>query len=87
MWEESKVAGRWIVLTSSDLSGSCRTFAVYVRHFKVNDARLPAIIAVHLLPYAGVEEPLHQLGASHAERILEILVRTGTVAVNGNRKA
>jgi len=86
MWKESKVAGCWIVLTSSDLSGSCRTFAVYVRHFKVNDARLPAIIAVHLLPYAGVEKPLHQLGASHAERILHILIRPGTVAVNGNRE-
>jgi len=34
-----------------------------------------------------MEEPLHQLGAPDAERILEILVRPGTEAVDGNREA
>src|ERR1700694_5590038 len=53
----------------------------------VIDSRLSLRIAVHLPPHACVEEPFHQLRASDAERILEILVRPGTVAVNGNREA
>src|SRR5437879_7892942 len=53
----------------------------------VVDSRLPIGMAVHLPPYACIEEPLHQLGAPDAERILEILVRPGTVAVDGNREA
>src|SRR4030081_1014392 len=53
----------------------------------VIDPRLSIVIAVHPPPYACVEEPLHQLRAPDAERILEILVRPGTVAVDGNREA
>src|SRR5881396_4088073 len=53
----------------------------------VVDSRLSIVMAVHLPPYARVEEPLHQLGAPDAERILEILVRPGTEAVDGNREA
>src|SRR5260370_36274216 len=53
----------------------------------VIDPRLSIVIAVHLPPYTCVEEPLHQLRAPDAERILEILVRPGTVAVDGNREA
>src|SRR5213593_2843295 len=53
----------------------------------VIDPRLSVVIAVHPPPYACVEEPLHQLRAPDAERILEILVRPGTVAVDGNREA
>src|SRR6266853_1818447 len=53
----------------------------------VVDSRLPIAVAVHLPPQARVEEPLHQLGAPDAERILEILVRPGAVAVDGNREA
>ncbi len=50
----------------------------------VVDARLSAFLAVHLPPEARVEEPFHQLGAAHAERILQILVRPGAVAVDGD---
>src|SRR5437879_118933 len=53
----------------------------------VIDPRLSIVIAVHPAPYACVEEPLHQLRATDAERILEILVRPSTVAVDGNREA
>src|SRR5438034_7405658 len=48
----------------------------------VVDSRLSIVMAVHLPPHARVEEPLHQLGAPDAQRILEILVRPGTVAVD-----
>src|SRR6266404_7591432 len=51
------------------------------------DSRLSIGMAVHLPPYACVEEPLHQLGAPDAERILQILVRPGSVAVDGNGEA
>ena len=47
----------------------------------------PSALAVHLPPDARVEEPLHQLGTADAERILEILVRPGAVAVDGHPKA
>ncbi len=57
-----------------------------LRHAVV-DPRFAIVMAVHPPPYARVEEPLHQLGAPDAERILEILVRPGTVAVDGNREA
>src|SRR5574341_35092 len=50
-------------------------------------SRLSIVIAVHPPPYARVEEPLHQLRAPDAERIVEVLVRPGTVAVDGNREA
>src|SRR5439155_12659424 len=53
----------------------------------VIDSWLSIVIAVHPPPYACVEEPLHQLRAPDAERILEIVVRPGTVAVDGNREA
>src|SRR5438309_478712 len=53
----------------------------------VVDPRLSAVKALHLPPHARGEEPLHQLRAPDAERILEILVRPGTVAVDGDREA
>src|SRR3989454_991035 len=56
-----------------------------LRH-SVIDSRLAIVIAVHPAPYARVEEPLHQLRAHDAERMLEILVRPGAVAVDGNRE-
>ena len=34
-----------------------------------------------------MEEPLHELGASHAEGVLEVLMRAGAVAVEGDGKA
>src|ERR1700730_16112522 len=52
----------------------------------VIDSRFAVVIAVHLPPRARVEEPLHQLGAPDAERMLEILVRPSAVAVDGNRE-
>src|SRR5437870_3804198 len=48
-----------------------------LRDFVV-DARLAIRLSVHLPKYARVKEPLHQLGAMDAERILQILARTGT---------
>src|ERR1700674_5529941 len=51
----------------------------------VIDSRLSIVIAVHPPPHARMEEPLHQLGASDPERMLEILVRPSAVAVDGNR--
>src|ERR1700758_4397093 len=54
-----------------------------LRH-SVIDSGLSVVVAVHLPPYASGEEPLHQLRAPDAERILEILVRPGTVPVDGN---
>src|SRR6267143_850274 len=53
----------------------------------VVDSRLPIGMAVHLPPCERVEEPLHQLRAPDAERILEILARPGAVAVDGDREA
>src|ERR1700740_857813 len=48
----------------------------------------PSIIkAVHPAPYACVKEPLHQFQPPDAQRILEILVRSSTVAVDGNGEA
>src|SRR4029077_11639378 len=53
----------------------------------VIDSRLSIVFAVHPAPHACVEEPLHQLRAADARRILEILVRPGTVTVNGDSEA
>jgi hypothetical protein len=53
----------------------------------VVDSLLAAFLAVYLAPEARVEEPLHQLRAAHAERVLQVLVRPGTVAVDRNREA
>src|SRR5882762_7959968 len=50
-------------------------------------SRLSTVKALHPAPQARGEEPLHQLGAPDAERILEILVRPGTVTFDGNREA
>jgi hypothetical protein len=44
-------------------------------------------MAVHRAPYACAEEPLHQLRAADAERVLKILLRAGAEAVDGNREA
>src|SRR5256885_7951698 len=53
----------------------------------VIDSRLSIVITVHSSPYACLEEPLHQFRAPDAERVVEILVRPGTVAVDGNCEA
>src|SRR3954447_9065296 len=53
----------------------------------VIDSGLSSVLPVHLAPCACVKEPLHQLRASDAERILEVLVRPGAVTVDGNREA
>src|SRR5205814_9041757 len=37
------------------------------------DARLAARLSLHLAPEPRVEEPFHQLGAIHAERLLQAL--------------
>ena len=47
----------------------------------------PSVLSVHPAPHARGEEPLHQLGAVDAERVLEILIRPGAVAVDGDREA
>ena len=47
------------------------------------DTHLSIVMTVHSLPRARLEEPLHQLGATDAERILQTLIRPGTVAIQG----
>src|SRR5208283_2236644 len=42
--------------------------------------------AVHGAPDPSLKEPLHQLQAPDTERILQILVRPGAVAVDGDAK-
>jgi len=48
----------------------------------VIDPRLSIAGAIHIPPETCVEEALHQLRAPDAERILEVLVRPGTVAID-----
>src|SRR6266853_178468 len=55
--------------------------------YSVVDPRLSTVKALHLPPHPCGEEPLHQLRAPDAERILETLVGPGPVAVDGNREA
>src|SRR5262249_12561032 len=43
-------------------------------------------LAVHVLPHARRKEPLHQLEAAPANRILQILIQAGTVAVDRQSK-
>src|SRR5947207_15182916 len=47
----------------------------------VIDSRLAIVVTVHPPPHACLEEPLHQVRAPDAERIVEILVWPGTVTV------
>src|SRR5690348_12535682 len=49
-------------------------------------SRLSIVVAMHLSPYACAKEPLHQLSAAHAERILHILIRPSAVTVNRDRE-
>src|SRR4051812_7399462 len=56
-----------------------------LRHCVVNSC-LAIAITVQSLKCSCGEKPLHQFGSPDAERILEILVRSGTVAINGNRE-
>ncbi len=58
-----------------------------LRRHVVVDAGLAAGLALRLLPHARVEEPLHELGTSHPERVLQVLMRAGAVAVEGYREA
>ena len=69
------------------LVGFRREDAVLDHLTLLQDRQKAAGLPVHLPPHARGEEPLHQLRAPDAERILEILVRPGTVAVDGNREA
>lgn len=59
-----------------------------LRRDLVVDPRFPTIrIALHLLPDARVEEPVHEQGATDAERVLQVLVWPGAEAVERHRKA
>src|SRR5258706_457833 len=53
----------------------------------VVDSRLALALAVHVAPQARMEKPFHQLRAPDAERILQILIRPGAVAVDGKPEA
>src|SRR5262245_52517766 len=53
----------------------------------VVDSGFSIAVAVHRSPHARMKDPFHQLGAAYAKRILEILVRPGTVTIDGNREA
>src|SRR5258708_6732655 len=48
----------------------------------VVNAGFAARMTVHFLPDLRVEKPVHQLGASHTERILKVLVRTSAITIN-----
>src|SRR5438876_1310806 len=50
----------------------------------VVDSDLAVGVAMHLLPGTRGEEPLHQLRAANAEGIVDVLVRAGAEAVDGN---
>jgi hypothetical protein len=47
----------------------------------VVDTRVPAGLSVHLTPGPGAEEPLHELRASHAQRVLQVLSWPGADTV------
>jgi hypothetical protein len=51
------------------------------------NARAAALATEHLLEGAGPKRPFVQGGAAESKRICSILVRTGAVTVNGERKA
>src|SRR5205823_13851548 len=51
----------------------------------VIDSRLAIVVTVHPPPHACLEEPLRQIRASDAQRILETLVWPSVVTVDGNR--
>src|SRR5512143_1536444 len=53
----------------------------------VVDPGLATLLAVHLLPGTGVEDPVHEQGSSDPERVLQILVWSGTVAVQRDGEA
>jgi hypothetical protein len=57
------------------------------RHFVVDTGFTLAGMAVHLLPDAGVEEPVHQCRPADAERILDALVRAGAEAIERHGEA
>src|SRR5215813_1453055 len=52
----------------------------------VINARLTIIKAVHLPPDARVEKPFHQIRAVDTQRVLQILIWSCTIAVDGNTK-
>src|SRR6476619_6837432 len=45
-----------------------------------------ALVALHVLPRPGVDKPVEQLGTADAQRMLQILVRSGAVAVDRYRE-
>ena len=53
----------------------------------VVDAGLPVVVSVHPAPHAHVEEPVHQLGPAHAERILQALIGPGGEAIECQAEA
>src|SRR5678815_3124235 len=44
------------------------------------------LVALHVLPRSGVDKPVEQLGTADAQRMLQILVRSGAVAVDRYRE-
>src|SRR6185437_1339535 len=57
-----------------------------LRH-AVIDPRLTTLKTLHLVPQAGVEQPLHQLRTPDTQRVLKILAQPRAVAVDGCREA
>ena len=51
------------------------------------EERFPAVLAAHMPPGARVEKPVHQRDAALADRILDILVRPGAEAIDGDSEA
>src|SRR5689334_5545480 len=50
-------------------------------------AGFAALHALHLAPGSRVEEPLHELFTTNAQRMLQILIRAGTESIDGDAEA
>lgn len=51
--------------------------------YVVVDAGFAVGQAMHLAPSPRIEKPFHEIGAVDPERVLEVLIRTGPISVNG----
>src|SRR5262249_18477072 len=56
------------------------------RHLVI-DARFAPFHAMHLAPHSRRDEPFHKLGAANTERILQVLIRSSSVAIDRDAKA
>src|SRR5262245_36480233 len=48
----------------------------------VVDAGFAATLSMHFLPKSPVKQPIHQLNAANAQRVLKVLARTRAITIN-----